>query len=103
MVEDIATERSRRGIDEGEFRGARGILSSQIRRAWEDNGYLVRSLLRAQEQPESVEELQALHAGMVDEITLKEVEAWAKKILTRRNTRTSAIVPKQFIGLFETD
>ncbi|MDB4384933.1 insulinase family protein [Opitutaceae bacterium] len=103
MVEDIATELSRRGIDEGEFRGARGILSSQIRRAWEDNGYLVRSLLRAQERPESVEELQALHAGMVDEITLKEVEAWAKKILTRRNTRTSAIVPKQFIGLFETD
>ena len=64
---------------------------------------LLRSLLRAQERPESVEEVLALHAGMVDEITLKEVQAWAKKVLTRRNTRTAAIVPKQFIGLFETE
>ncbi len=103
MVEDIAVELSRQGIDEGEFRGARGILSSQIRRGWQDNSYLLRSLLRAQERPESVEEVLALHAGMVDEITLKEVQAWAKKVLTRRNTRTAAIVPKQFIGLFETE
>ncbi|GAB5559346.1 MAG: insulinase family protein [Synoicihabitans sp.] len=103
MVEDIATELSRKGIDESEFVGARGILSSQIRRAWKDNNYLLQSLIRAQERPESADELQALHAGLVDEITLKEVESWAKKILTRRNTRTSAIVPKQFIGIFQTE
>ena len=103
MVEDIAVELSRQGIDEGEFLGARGILSSQIRRSWQDNGSLLNGLIRAQERPESIEELQALHAGLVDEITLKEVEKWAKKILTRRNTRTAAIVPKQFIGLFQTE
>ncbi len=103
MVEDIATELSRKGINESEFVGARGILSSQIRRAWKDNNYLLQSLIRAQERPDSVAELQALHAGLVDEITLEEVEAWAKKILTRRNTRTASIVPKQFIGIFQTE
>lgn len=103
MVEDIAVELSRKGIDEGEFRGARGILSSQIRRGWQDNGYLLRSLIRGQERPETVEEVIALHDGLVDEITLKEVQSWAKKVLTRRNTRTAAIVPKQFIGLFQTE
>ena len=103
LVEDIAWEISRKGVDEGEFIGARGILSSRVRRAWIDNGYMVERLLRAQERPESVEELLALKEGLVDEITLDEVDAWAKKVLTRRNSRTAALVPKQFIGIFQTD
>ncbi len=103
LVEDIAWEISRKGVDEGEFIGARGILSSRLRRAWIENGYMVERLMRAQERPESVEELLALKEGLVDEITLAEVNAWAKKVLTRRNSRTAAIVPKQFIGLFQTD
>ncbi|WP_221029104.1 M16 family metallopeptidase [Actomonas aquatica] len=103
LVEDIAWEISRKGVDEGEFKGARGILSSRIRRAFMDNGFLLEELIRAQERPESVEEMLALKEGLVDEITLEEVDAWAKKVLTRRNSRTAAIVPKQFIGLFETN
>jgi predicted Zn-dependent peptidase len=103
MVEDIAVDLSRQGIDEGEFLGARGILSSQVRRAWRDNGFLLQQVMRAQEQPESVASLEALHGGLIDEITQKEVAAWAKKVLTRRNTYTAAIVPKQFIGIFQTD
>ena len=103
MVEDIAVDLSRQGIDEGEFLGARGILSSQVRRSWRDNAFLLRSIMRAQEQPESAEALVALHAGLIDEITKDEVAAWAKKVLTRRNTFMAAIVPKQFIGIFQTD
>lgn len=103
MVEDIAVDLSRQGIDEGEFLGARGILSSQVRRAWRDNGFLLQQVMRAQEQPESVASLEALHGGLIDEITQKEVAAWARKVLTRRNTYTAAIVPKQFIGIFQTD
>ena len=103
LVEDIAWEITRKGVDEGEFKGARGILSSRIRRGWMDNGFLLDQLIRAQERPDTVEELLALKAGLVDEITLKEVDAWAKKVLTRRNSRTAAIVPKQFIGIFQTD
>lgn len=103
MVEDIAVDLSRRGIDTGEFVGARGILSSQVRRAWRDNQFLMQRVMRAQEQPESVEALIALQGGLIDEITQEEVAAWAKKVLTRRNTYTAAIVPKQFIGIFQTD
>jgi len=103
LVEDIAVDLARNGIDEGEFVGARGIFSSKVRRGWIDNGFLVGQLMRAQERPETVEELVALRNGLVDEITLEEVEAWAAKVLTRRNIRTAAIVPKQFIGIFQTD
>ncbi len=103
MVEDIAVDLSRNGIDDGAFIGARGILSSQVRRAWRDNGFLLDSVMRAQERPQTAEQIAALHNGLIDEITRKEVEAWAKKVLTRRNTRTAAIVPKQFIGIFQTE
>ena len=103
LVEDIAQTLSLEGVDEGEFIGARGILSSRIRRAWMDNAFVIKELARVQERPESLEELIALRAGLVDEITIDEVNAWAKKILTRRNSRTAAIVPKQFIGIFQTD
>ncbi|MCC5024647.1 MAG: insulinase family protein [Candidatus Synoicihabitans palmerolidicus] len=103
LVEDIANEISRKGVGEGEFVGARGILSSRIRRAWFENGFLMDQLIRAQERPETVEEIIALKNGLVDEITREEVDAWAKKILTRRNSRTAAIVPKQFVGIFQTD
>lgn len=103
LVEDIAFELSGQGVDEGEFKGARGILSSRIRRAWLDNNFVLNQLIRAQERPESVDELLALKAGLVDDVTLEEVDAWTKKILTRRNSRTAAIVPKQFVGLFQTN
>ena len=103
LLEQIASKLSREGIDEGEFQGARGILSSRIRRSWVENGFLLQRLVRAQERPESVEELLAMKAGMVDEITIKEVEKWAKKVLTRRNVRTAAIVPKQFVGIFQSE
>lgn len=103
MVEDIAVDLSRNGIDEGAFIGARGILSSQVRRSWRDNGFLLNSIMRVQERPETVDQIAALHDGLIDEITRKEVQDWAKKVLTRRNTRTAAIVPKQFIGIFQTE
>ncbi len=103
LVEDIAWQISLKGVDEGEFTGARGILSSRMRRAWDDNGFILQKLMRAQERPESVEELLALKDGLVDEISLAEVNRWAKKVLTRRNSRTAAVVPKQFIGLFQTN
>jgi zinc protease len=103
LLEQIAAKLSREGINEGEFIGARGILSSKIRRSWTENGFLLQRLERAQERPESVEELIALKDGMVDTITIAEVEKWAKKVLTRRNVRTAAIVPKQFVGIFQTE
>ena len=103
LLEQIASKLSREGIDEGEFKGARGILSSRIRQSWRENGFLLQRLARAQERPESVEELLALKEGMVDEISIKEVEKWAKKVLTRRNVRSAAIVPKQFVGIFQSE
>lgn len=103
LVEDIAADLAQHGVEAGELAGARGILASQFRRAWLSNEFLLSSLLRAQERPESLTELLALKAGMVDEITPAEVDAWAKKILPRRNSYTAAIVPKQFVGIFQAD
>jgi len=103
MVEDIAVDLSRNGIDEGAFIGARGILSSQVRRAWRSNSYLLSSVMRAQERLETAEHITGLHNGLIDSIERHEVESWAKKVLSRRNTRTASIVPKQFIGIFQTE
>ncbi|MDZ7931593.1 MAG: hypothetical protein U5N21_16725 [Rhodococcus sp. (in: high G+C Gram-positive bacteria)] len=37
----------------------------------------------------------------MDQLTLEEVNAWAKKILPIKNARTVVIVPKAFVGVFD--
>jgi hypothetical protein len=61
------------------------------------------ALVRAQEQPESINELIKLKNGLIDDITIEEVNKWASRILPASNSRTAAIVPKEFIGIFSTE
>jgi hypothetical protein len=56
---------------------------------------------RVQERPGRLEEIQALHDGLVDQVTLEEVNGWAKKLLPASNARTAMIVPKAFVGIFD--
>jgi zinc protease len=101
LVTNIGADLAEKGVREGEFIGARGILKSQIRQAFRENGFLVSVLMRAQERPEETEEIVALHGGLMDQITREEVNKWAAKVLVSKNCRSAAIVPKAFVGMFE--
>ncbi|MDO8539692.1 MAG: insulinase family protein [Opitutaceae bacterium] len=101
LVERIAAEVAQKGVKEGEFIGARGILKGQLRQAFRENGFLIGMLMRAQERPEEIEEIVALHGGLMETVTRDDVNKWAAKILPATNCRTAAIVPKAFVGIFD--
>jgi zinc protease len=101
LIEKIGAELAERGVQYGEFIGARGILRSQLRGAFRENSFLVNVLMRAQERPEETEQIVALHGGLMDTISLEEVNKWAKQVLPASNCRTAAIVPKAFVGMFD--
>jgi zinc protease len=101
LITSIGAEVAKNGVGEGEFIGARGILKSQLKQAFRDNGFLVSVLMRAQERPEEVDEVLALRGGVMDQITREEVNKWAAKVLPAANCRAAAIVPKAFVGMFD--
>lgn len=100
LVETIGATLARDGVTEGEFIGARGILKSQLKQAFRDNGFLVDVLMRAQERPGEFQEIVDLHAGLMDTLTLADVNKWAADVLPAKNCRAAAIVPKAFVGMF---
>ncbi len=101
LIQKIGADLAREGVREGEFIGARGILKSQLKRAFRENSFLAGVLMRAQERPKEIEEIVALHNGLMDEVTRDEVNKWAKQVLAASNCRTAAIVPKAFVGFFD--
>jgi zinc protease len=101
LIAALGAELAARGVGEGEFIGARGILKSQLKQAFRENGFLVNVLMRAQERPEETDEIVALHGGLMNEITRDEVNKWAAKVLVKENCRAAAVVPKAFVGMFE--
>ena len=101
VVLKIGDQLAKEGVGEGEFIGARGILKSQLRQAFRDNGFLLSAFMRAQERPQELEEISALHAGMMDTVTREEVNKWAARVLPATNCRAAAVVPKAFVGIFE--
>jgi zinc protease len=101
LIATIGAELAAKGVNEGEFIGARGILKSKLRQAFRENGFLVNVLMRAQERPQETAEIVALHDDLLDPITLEEVNTWAAKVLVAKNCRSAAIVPKAFVGMFE--
>jgi len=101
LIASIGADVAAKGVRMGEFIGARGILKGQLRQAFRENGFLLNALMRAQERPEEVDELVALHGGLMDQISLEEVNRWAAKVLAATNCRSAAIVPKAFVGMFD--
>lgn len=101
VVQDTAAEFAATGADAEEFEGGRGIVRSQLRRGFKNNGFLLGLFKRAQETPGRIDEIRSLHNGLVEELTLEEVNAWAAKILPAANARTAMIVPKPFVGVFD--
>jgi zinc protease len=98
---EVGARMAKEGVTEGEFAGSCGILKSQLRRAFLDNGFLIETLMRAQERPETLEKALELHRGTLAGVTRDEVNAWATKVLPADNSRTAGLVPKAFIGVFE--
>ncbi|MFM9031171.1 MAG: M16 family metallopeptidase [Opitutaceae bacterium] len=101
VIAAIGANLAARGVTNGEFIGARGILRGQLREAFRDNAFVAGLLMRAQERPEEAEEAVALHAGLVGQISLAEVNAWAARVLAAGQCRTAAVVPKAFVGIIE--
>ncbi|MFZ5494601.1 MAG: M16 family metallopeptidase [Verrucomicrobiota bacterium] len=101
IVQDTAAALAAGGADAEEFAGGRGIVRSQLRRGFKNNGFLLNLFKRAQETPDRIAEILALHDGLVEQLTLEEVNAWAAKILPAANARTAMIVPKPFVGVFD--
>jgi zinc protease len=101
LVQSIGAALAAKGVEEGEFIGARGILKSQLRQAFRTNDFLVELLMRAQERPEETEEIVALRGDLMDTVTRDEVDAWAAKILPANNCRAAAVVPKAFVGFMD--
>lgn len=101
LVQSIGASLAERGVTEGEFIGARGILKSQLRRAFLDNQFLASLLMRAQERPEETAEIAALHGGLLDTVTREEVNKWAAQALPASNCRSAAVVPKAFVNVLD--
>ena len=60
-------------------------------------------LRRAQQRPESIADIASLRGAAFDRLTREEVNAWAARILPADNARTAALVPKPFVGIFQSD
>ena len=101
VIAAIGATLAARGVTNGEFIGARGILRGQLREAFRKSDFLAGLLMRAQERPEEAAEAVALHGGLVGQISLAEVNAWAARILPADKCRTAAVVPKAFVGVLE--
>ncbi len=101
LVQDTAATLAAEGATAEEFEGGRGIIRGQLRRGFKDNNFLVNLFKRTQEKPGRLDEILALHGDLVDQITLEEVNGWAKKIFPVSNARTVMIVPKPFVGIFD--
>jgi hypothetical protein len=101
VIESIGAQLAKEGVNEGEFIGARGILKSQLRQAFRDNGFLASVLMRAQERPEELAEIAGLHDGSMDSVTRDDVNKWAAQVLPQINCRIAAVVPKAFVGMFD--
>jgi len=89
------------GATAEELEGARGIIRRLLHRSFRDNNFLTTVLKRVQEHPDRIKDIVALRDGLVDQLTLAEVNGWAAKVLPAANCRTDAIVPKAFVGLFD--
>jgi len=101
-VERIAVGMAEEGISQAEFKGALGPFVGHVRQELVKNSFLLNTVLkRAQENPRSLEEAIAMKSGLVEMIRLEEVERFARKVFAAENTRTAAIVPKPFVGVFQ--
>ena len=101
IVQDTAATLAAGGAGAEEFEAGRNIIRNQIRRGFNTNSFLVNLFKRVQEKPGRLEEIEALHDGLVDQLTLAEVNGWARQLLPAANARTAMIVPKAFVGLFD--
>lgn len=100
-IEEVADRLAREGASAEEFEGARGIVRGKLKRAFKDNAFVASMVKRAQEKPERLGEVFALGDGLVGQLTLEEINAWAAKVLPASNCRSAALVPKAFVGIFD--
>jgi len=101
IVQDTAATLGAEGAGAEEFEAGRNIIRNQLRRGFNTNSFLLNLYKRVQEKPERLGQIQALHDGLVDQVTREEVNGWAKQLLPATNARTALIVPKAFVGLFD--
>ncbi len=101
VVQDTAAALGTGGASPEEFEAGRNIIRNQLRGGFKNNGFLVNLFKRVQEKPGRLAEIQALHDDLIGQITLEEVNGWARQLLPASNARTAMILPKAFVGIFD--
>jgi zinc protease len=103
-VLNLSKELSREGISEEELNGVLRPLGNKLNLALTKNDFLIENLLkRAQENPDTVEAIKAIRDGAIATLGIDEVNAFAQTVFSRRNLRIAVIVPKPFIGIYQTE
>lgn len=95
---------SEQGITAEDLSNATIPISVKLRQVLLSNEFLLNSVLkRAQELSESIDQIIALKNGIVSTVTVAEVNAFATLVMGPDNARTAAIIPKPFVGIFQTE
>ena len=101
---DISNDIAEHGVTDTDITEAAGPIRIKLRQAFLSNDFLLNVFLkRAQERPVSIDETLALKNGIVSTVTADEVNFFAKTIMVSENARSASIVPKPFIGIFQTE
>lgn len=98
----ISTNLFHYGVSQEEVDGALRPFKVKMRQALRSNEYLINNLLkRAQERSDLTHELVDLKKGKFNQVSAEIVNKLARKIFIPENSRTAAIIPKPFIGIFQ--
>ena len=101
---NISKEIAENGISESEVYDAIGPVKIKTRQAFRSNEFLLNFVLkRAQEKPESIDDAIAVMQDIVASLKAEIVNTYAKTLFHPDNSRAAAIIPKPYIGLFQTD
>ena len=99
---DISTKIFRYGVSQEEVNGSLRPYKVKMRQALRSNEYLINNLLkRAQERSDLIHELVDLKNGNLNQVSVEKVNSLARKIFMPKNSRSVAIIPKPFIGIFQ--
>ena len=98
----ISNKIFRYGVSQEEVNGSLRPYKVKMRQALRSNEYLINHLLkRAQERSDLTHELVDLKKGDLNQVSAEIVNRLARKIFMPENSRTVAIIPKPFIGIFQ--
>jgi len=104
MIGEISSKLAQEGITQEELSGVINPMKAEFKQALKTNDFLLENVLkRAQSHPESIQELLAIKEDAFSSVQLEQVNQFAKSVLKKRNTHTASIIPKPFVGIYQSE